>query len=60
MVPVGGSIIYGPVKKDLIEKINKFYPGRANGGPIHDLFITLLSMGETSLRSLLKTRKSNY
>jgi len=34
MVPVGGSIIYGPQKKSLVEKINNFYPGRANGGPI--------------------------
>ena len=34
MVPVGGSIIYGPKKKSIVEKINNFYPGRANGGPI--------------------------
>lgn len=45
MVPVGGSIIYSPKKKDLIEKINQFYPGRASGGPIVDLFITYLQMG---------------
>ena len=34
MVPVGGSIIYGPKKKGLVEKINNFYPGRASGAPI--------------------------
>lgn len=60
MVPVGGSIIYGPKKKSLVEQINKFYPGRANGGPIQDLFITFLSMGETQLKSLLKARKTNF
>lgn len=54
MVPVGGSIIYCPKKKDLVEKINKFYPGRASGGPIMDLFITYLEMGEKNLRELLK------
>lgn len=52
MVPVGGSIIYSPhpaKTKDgvgIIQKINKFYPGRASGGPIVDLFITYLQMGE--------------
>jgi len=46
MVPVGGSIIYSPKKKDIIEKINKNYPGRASGAPIVDLFITYLQMGE--------------
>lgn len=42
MVPVGGSLIYCPKKKDLVEKINKIYPGRASGGPTIDLFITYL------------------
>jgi O-phospho-L-seryl-tRNASec:L-selenocysteinyl-tRNA synthase len=42
MVPVGGSVIYSHKKKDLIDKINKFYPGRASGGPIIDLFLTFL------------------
>jgi O-phospho-L-seryl-tRNASec:L-selenocysteinyl-tRNA synthase len=42
MVPVGGSIIYSGKKKDLVEKINKIYPGRASGGPTVDLFITYL------------------
>lgn len=54
MVPVGGSIIYCPKKKDLVEEINKFYPGRASGAPIIDLFITYLQMGETNLKALLK------
>ena len=53
MVPVGGSIIYSPKKKDLIDTINKFYPGRASGAPIIDLFVTYLQMGEVTLRKLL-------
>ena len=66
MVPVGGSIIYspqGPKTKDgvgIIEKINRNYPGRASAGPIHDLFITYLEMGETNLKKLLIQRKENY
>jgi len=60
MVPVGGSIIYAPVKKHLVEKINKFYPGRASAGPLMDLFLTYLQMGEVTLRSLLNERKQNY
>ena len=56
MVPVGGSIIYSPqpqkTKSDIgiIEKINRIYPGRASSGPIHDLFITYLEMGENNLK----------
>ena len=60
MVPVGGSIIYTPVKKDLCEKINKFYPGRASASPLMDLFLTYLQMGEVTLKRLLTERKSNY
>lgn len=54
MVPVGGSIVYSPKKKDIVDKINKMYPGRASGSPIVDLFVTQLSMGESTFRSLLK------
>lgn len=60
MVPVGGSLIYTPVKKHLCEKINKFYPGRANASPLMDLFLTFLQMGEAKLRQLLTERKANY
>ena len=60
MVPVGGSVIYSHQKKGLVEKINKFYPGRASSGPIIDLFLTLLEMGQTNLRTLLKERKDNF
>ncbi|CAI2368545.1 unnamed protein product [Moneuplotes crassus] len=60
MVPVGGSIIYGPKKKDIVEKVNKNYPGRASGSAVIDLFLTLLQMGEDNLRALLKERKENF
>jgi O-phospho-L-seryl-tRNASec:L-selenocysteinyl-tRNA synthase len=60
MVPVGGSLVYSPKKKDIIDTINKFYPGRASGAPIMDLFITFLQMGEKTLKLLLKQRKDNY
>ena len=57
MVPVGGSIVYSPHKKQIVDKVNKMYPGRASAAPIVDLFVTLLSMGETVLKQLLKERK---
>ena len=60
MVPVGGSIIYGPVKKHLIEKINKFYPGRASASPLMDIFLTFLQMGEVNMKRLFKERKENF
>lgn len=71
MVPVGGSIIYCTAQKNhkeslkvartnFVQKINKFYPGRASGGPILDLFITYLQMGENQLRAMLKERKANF
>lgn len=50
MVPVGGSLIYSSKKKDIVDQINKLYPGRASGGPIIDLFITLLNMGEKKFK----------
>lgn len=60
MVPVGGSIVYSPKKKDIVDKVNKMYPGRASGAPITDLFITELSMGEKTFKHLLSQRKINF
>ncbi|EGG21842.1 O-phosphoseryl-tRNA selenium transferase [Cavenderia fasciculata] len=73
MVPVGGAIITSPKKEkqqhkqkekgeeeqqvNLIDLISKNYPGRANGSPILDLFITLLSMGRQGYKELLDERK---
>ena len=60
MVPVGGSVVYSPKKKDIVEKINKFYPGRASSSPLMDLFLTYLQCGEINFKSLLQERKANY
>lgn len=54
MVPVGGSLVYAPKKKDIVDKVNKMYPGRACGSPLVDLFVTFLAMGETTFKDLLK------
>lgn len=53
MVPVGGSVIFTQ-KPELCKQISEKYPGRACGGPIVDLFITLLQMGKSGLRKLYK------
>lgn len=55
LMPVGGAIIASPTAA-LIKQISKVYPGRASSTPIVDLFITLLSMGETSWRALQAER----
>ena len=61
MVPVGGSIIYGTAKKDTATQwVNKSHPGRAPGGPTVDLFLTLVEMGETTLKGLVAKRKEHY
>lgn len=62
LVPVGGSILYSPQKpkNGIIEKVNKFYPGRASAAPIMDLFITFLQMGDTKLKQMIKERKENF
>lgn len=45
MVPVGGTIIFSPIKNN-IKLIQEMYPGRASSGSILDLFVTLLQMGK--------------
>ena len=52
-VPVGGSILFGPVAN----KVNEIYPGRASMSPILDLFITLLEVGKDRWIALLRQRK---
>jgi O-phospho-L-seryl-tRNASec:L-selenocysteinyl-tRNA synthase len=59
MVPVGGAIIASP-SADLIDKVAKMYPGRASMSPISDLFITLLSMGESGLLGLWEERQKLF
>lgn len=56
MVPVGGAIVVSP-SSDFIANFSGNYPGRASMTPILDVFVTLLSMGETGYKRLLTTRK---
>ena len=55
MVPVGGAIV-SSCDDSFMKELTGLYPGRANANPILDLFITLLSMGETGYRKLLAYR----
>ena len=50
-VPVGGSIVVSPTRS-VIDAVSRMYPGRASLSPILDLFVTLLSWGETGLREV--------
>ena len=53
LVPVGGSILFGP----LAGRVNQLYPGRASLVPVLDLLITLLEAGRAKLTQLLDCRK---
>jgi O-phospho-L-seryl-tRNASec:L-selenocysteinyl-tRNA synthase len=57
MVPVGGAIVASR-SKDFVQLVSSCYPGRASMTPILDLFITLLSMGESGYHKLLEDRKA--
>ena len=59
LVPVGGSLIYGP-DVSVLNEIKTNYPGRASIGPLMDLFITLCEMGKTTYCELIKERKLIY
>ena len=47
-----------PPPSSLVTRLCKMYPGRANATPLHDLFITLLSLGRSGYLCLLKERKT--
>lgn len=59
MVPVGGAII-SSCSPDVLTPISQTYPGRATSSPVIDLFITLLSMGQSGYSQLLEDRKKVY
>ncbi|NP_001350392.1 O-phosphoseryl-tRNA(Sec) selenium transferase isoform 2 [Mus musculus] len=59
MVPVGGAIIAG-FNEPFIQDISKMYPGRASASPSLDVLITLLSLGCSGYRKLLKERKEMF
>eukprot|EP00644_Phytophthora_capsici_P008098 jgi/Phyca11/10960/fgenesh1_pm.PHYCAscaffold_58_\ len=56
MVPVGGAIVCS-ASRDLVDRVAKFYPGRASATPTLDFFITMLQMGKSGYRQLLDERK---
>ncbi|NXW76879.1 SPCS transferase, partial [Hirundo rustica] len=59
MVPVGGAIIAG-FNESFIQEISKMYPGRASASPSLDVLITLLSLGASGYKKLLKERKEMF
>jgi len=59
LVPVGGAIVASS-DATLIEKVGRLYAGRASSSPIVDLFITLLSMGQSGWKQHLNNRKEVY
>jgi O-phospho-L-seryl-tRNASec:L-selenocysteinyl-tRNA synthase len=59
MVPVGGSIV-ATFDEKVLEKLAKFYPGRASSSQSLDLLITMLSMGSDTYRNLLAQRKECF
>ncbi|KAG2763157.1 O-phosphoseryl-tRNA(Sec) selenium transferase [Phytophthora cactorum] len=56
MVPVGGAIVCS-ASRDVVDRVAKFYPGRASATPTLDFFITMLQMGKSGYRRLLQERK---
>ncbi|GAB0188236.1 O-phosphoseryl-tRNA(Sec) selenium transferase [Grus japonensis] len=59
MVPVGGAVIAG-FNESFIQEISKMYPGRASASPSLDVLITLLSLGASGYKQLLKERKEMF
>ncbi|XP_053560060.1 LOW QUALITY PROTEIN: O-phosphoseryl-tRNA(Sec) selenium transferase [Bombina bombina] len=59
MVPVGGAVIAG-FNDAFIQEISKMYPGRASASPSLDVLITLLSLGASGYKNLLKERKEMF
>ncbi|NXU58714.1 SPCS transferase, partial [Turnix velox] len=59
MVPVGGAIIAG-FNESFIQEISKMYPGKASASPSLDVLITLLSLGASGYKQLLKERKEMF
>ena len=56
LVPVGGAVVSSP-NKELLEKLNQIYPGRASMSSVLDLFITFLTVGAKGLVRKVQERK---
>ena len=57
LVPVGGSVVYGP-RAAIINEIGKCYPGRGPGQHVVNLLVTFLEMGMSGYTGLLDRRES--
>ena len=61
MVPVGGAVIAAPKNRpEVVERVNKLYPGRAAMAPLLDVLITLLHWGADGWRDMLQKREELY
>ncbi|GJQ08411.1 hypothetical protein GpartN1_g202.t1 [Galdieria partita] len=59
MVPVGGAVLVAK-RVDYLLKVAQIYPGRASAQIHIDLLVTLLQMGESTWRELLKQREELF
>ncbi|GMH40742.1 hypothetical protein BSKO_08646 [Bryopsis sp. KO-2023] len=61
MVPVGGSVVASPkANMDLVQAVNKSYPGRAAVSSHLDLLMTLLHWGVSGWKKVLEERATVY
>ncbi|KAJ0400192.1 hypothetical protein ATCC90586_009328 [Pythium insidiosum] len=63
LMPVGGAIVAsGASNEDVVSRgvVARIYPGRASNTPSVDFFITLLQMGRSGFRRLLRERKELF
>ncbi|EME32835.1 O-phospho-L-seryl-tRNA(Sec):L-selenocysteinyl-tRNA synthase isoform 1 [Galdieria sulphuraria] len=59
MVPVGGAVLVAK-RVDYLMKVAQIYPGRASAQIHIDLLITLLQMGQSTWRELLRQREELF
>lgn len=59
LVPVGGGLVAG-FDKRLVEDIAQTYPGRGSAAPSMDVFITLLSLGQSGYLRLRDERREMF
>ena len=57
MVPVGGAVVATCGNHGYLEKVASTYAGRASSTPAIDLTITVLQLGVSGWKKLLKERK---
>ncbi|MHA1147014.1 MAG: O-phosphoseryl-tRNA(Sec) selenium transferase [Promethearchaeota archaeon] len=59
LTPVGGAVIASPNKETII-KISQTYPGRASATPVVNFIISMLSLGISGYKKLLREQQENY